>query len=132
MGTDLNRNFPFHWNQGGGDSYAREIYVGASACSEPECQAVKIIIWMNTKTRTIPILPCILTDKLVALLVGKSAYFQFTEHFLFAKASSHFLELQTGLLPDGSGILDTCAGNSLQLAKTVLLLSVASTMLFSS
>ena len=42
VGVDLNRNFPFHWNEVGGDSYAcSEIYVGPSACSEPECQAVK-------------------------------------------------------------------------------------------
>ena len=42
IGVDLNRNFPFHWKEVGGDTYAcSEAYVGPSACSEPECQALK-------------------------------------------------------------------------------------------
>lgn len=38
-GIDLNRNFPFHWNNGGSSSYAcDQTYRGPSAGSEPETQ----------------------------------------------------------------------------------------------
>ncbi len=43
IGTDLNRNFPFYWNQvsGGSSGYACDsTYRGPSARSEPETQAV--------------------------------------------------------------------------------------------
>jgi carboxypeptidase T len=41
-GTDLNRNFGFHWNQGGSDDYpCGETYHGPSADSEPETLAIE-------------------------------------------------------------------------------------------
>lgn len=40
-GTDINRNYPFHWNEGGtGSSPCDSSYPGPSALSEPEAQHV--------------------------------------------------------------------------------------------
>jgi carboxypeptidase T len=45
MGVDLNRNYGFHWAEGGAsDNPGDETYHGPSAFSEPETQAVKAFI----------------------------------------------------------------------------------------
>ncbi|MFZ2097390.1 MAG: M14 family zinc carboxypeptidase [Anaerolineales bacterium] len=44
-GTDLNRNHTFKWNHGGSDSYpCSEVYMGPSAGSEPEVQAIETFV----------------------------------------------------------------------------------------
>ena len=48
MGTDLNRNYPFHW---GGEGSSRdpcdETFAGPSALSEPESTSVTKLILAN-------------------------------------------------------------------------------------
>ncbi|KJE93156.1 carboxypeptidase [Capsaspora owczarzaki ATCC 30864] len=40
LGTDLNRNYPYHWNNGGSSSNpCDDTYMGTAANSEPETQA---------------------------------------------------------------------------------------------
>jgi carboxypeptidase T len=44
-GTDLNRNHTFKWNHGGSDSNpCSEVYMGPSAGSEPEVQAIEAFV----------------------------------------------------------------------------------------
>jgi carboxypeptidase T len=44
-GTDLNRNHTFKWNHGGSDSWpCSEVYMGPSAGSEPEVQAIESFV----------------------------------------------------------------------------------------
>jgi len=44
-GTDLNRNHSFKWNHGGSDSNpCSEVYMGPSAGSEPEVQAIEAFV----------------------------------------------------------------------------------------
>lgn len=45
VGTDLNRNFDFHWNNGGSSAApCNETYMGASAASEPETQNLQTLM----------------------------------------------------------------------------------------
>ncbi|KAK4016629.1 hypothetical protein OUZ56_031587 [Daphnia magna] len=46
IGTDLNRNFGYHWNEGGSsDSPCNEMYHGPEAFSEAESRVVRDAIW---------------------------------------------------------------------------------------
>ncbi|SPP77182.1 carboxypeptidase B [Drosophila guanche] len=45
IGTDPNRNFDFHWNEGGAsDNPCADTYAGSNAFSEPEAQVVSDLI----------------------------------------------------------------------------------------
>ncbi|XP_049786268.1 carboxypeptidase B-like [Schistocerca cancellata] len=47
-GVDGNRNFDFHWNEVGADSYpCSDVYAGPQAFSEPETQALRDYILAN-------------------------------------------------------------------------------------
>lgn len=57
MGTDLNRNFGFHWRdvsplhiQGGSDLPCTETYAGPNAWSEPESRAVRDFVLAHKNT----------------------------------------------------------------------------------
>ncbi len=48
MGTDLNRNYPFHWGgEGSSHDPCDETFAGVSALSEPESTAVTKLILSN-------------------------------------------------------------------------------------
>lgn len=48
VGTDLNRNWDYHWGESGASKYScAEIYRGVKASSEPETQAVIKYIMKN-------------------------------------------------------------------------------------
>lgn len=50
VGTDLNRNWDYHWGESGASRYkCAEIYRGPVASSEPETQAVIKYIMKNPK-----------------------------------------------------------------------------------
>jgi hypothetical protein len=50
IGTDLNRNWDYHWGESGASKYScAEIYRGVKAGSEPETQAVVKYIMKNPK-----------------------------------------------------------------------------------
>lgn len=50
MGTDLNRNWDYHWGESGASKYScAEIYRGVKAGSEPETQAVVKYIMKSPK-----------------------------------------------------------------------------------
>uniref|UniRef100_T1JFH7 Peptidase M14 domain-containing protein n=1 Tax=Strigamia maritima TaxID=126957 RepID=T1JFH7_STRMM len=51
LGTDVNRNFGFHWNEGGSSSNGcSETFRGEKPFSEPETQAIANFILDNKKT----------------------------------------------------------------------------------
>ncbi|KAF4522163.1 hypothetical protein B566_EDAN010423 [Ephemera danica] len=44
VGTDGNRNFPYHWNLGNNNNYCADDYPGDRAYSEPECAGIGSIV----------------------------------------------------------------------------------------
>ncbi|KAJ3076623.1 hypothetical protein HDU98_001632 [Podochytrium sp. JEL0797] len=54
IGVDLNRNWPAHWGEGGSSSYPfSDTYMGPSAGSEPETQALMDFFMNDNHTRLI-------------------------------------------------------------------------------
>ncbi|RZA04574.1 MAG: zinc carboxypeptidase, partial [Proteobacteria bacterium] len=52
-GVDLNRNYGYHWGEGGSSKDScSDVYMGASAFSEPETQAVKAFIEGHPNLKT--------------------------------------------------------------------------------
>jgi carboxypeptidase T len=53
-GVDLNRNYGFHWGEGGSsDNSCSDVYMGKSAFSEPETQAVKAFVEGHPNIKTL-------------------------------------------------------------------------------
>jgi carboxypeptidase T len=53
-GVDLNRNYNFHWGEGGSSSNAcSEVYMGPKAFSEPETQAAKAFVESHLNVKTL-------------------------------------------------------------------------------